>query len=729
MPLIHLIGTRKFKPETAGPLEQLETYLAMADDIGMTLDMRTHARFSLAQAQDQIAEVCDRRGDAAEAARFRDRAWAHVAGANRDWFLLDRGSGYDRGRYAALVRRLEKAYATAGALEALANPDAAAGRNFVFLVGTPRCGSTLAERVLLASGAALPLGEIGTFPRMLRHLAGELGVPSAEAGGMFDAGRDVAAYLERLVALPRAEAIKRVRKIADEYVDTTSALCSLEHSQLDNSEKNRGMSASREVLYVDKQLDNHAHVAIIRAALPAAKIVWCARDARDVGLSQFFHAFEAEHNPRAYDYCYSLDGLAHYHAHNARLLKHWLDAVPGVHVLRYERLVGDFDAVARELYDVCGLRWSAEDARNFHKPRPEVGVALTASVLQTKEPLYAKSMGKWTKYARHLAPFVDKLDDAETLTDAFFRDVHVLGDAYGRGKAAREAREPAPEPKPAPRPAPEPPETAKAAAPAVSPPKRVVAPKPQKAPAPSPQTAPSAVRLVFEGDETGRPAPFALKLSRVPGVRGATPPPRRGVMTLLRTSSVDDETSHFPNFRTDRAIPARFPETIARASAERNADAGCPRRGCPSPRRTCPAGPSARSRSATTRRTRRRRPSRPRTSSSARRTSSTSSTTATCGPRRPTRSCWCSESPSSPRWLRRNGGWGELWGAMLIMTDAAAPWADPYRDLATSTSTSTAPRRARRRGRGSKGEGAPHSPGDCLSDFYVVVARGRRAAA
>ena len=124
-----------------------------------------------------------------------------------------------------------------------------------------------------------------------------LGAPSAEAGGMFDAGRDVAAYLERLLALPRAEAIRRVRKIADEYVDTTSALCSLEHSQLDNSEKNRGMSASREVLYVDKQLDNHAHVAIIRAALPAAKIVWCARDARDVGLSQFFHAFEAEHNP------------------------------------------------------------------------------------------------------------------------------------------------------------------------------------------------------------------------------------------------------------------------------------------------------------------------------------------------------------------------------------------------------------------------------------------------
>ena len=250
--------------------------------------MRTHAHFSLAQAQDQIAETCDTRRDGAgAAARYRDRAWAHVVEANERWFLLERADGaYDARKYARLVDRLIRGYPDAAALAAIQNPDATAGKQFVFFVGTPRCGSTLAERVVLASGAALPLGEIGTFPRMLRHLAGDLGAPASEAGGMFDAGRDVAAYLERLLALPRDKAIKHVRKVADQYMETTSALCSLEHSNLADGGKYRGMSASGEVLYVDKQLDNHVHVAMIRAAMPAATIVWCARDARDVGLSQ-----------------------------------------------------------------------------------------------------------------------------------------------------------------------------------------------------------------------------------------------------------------------------------------------------------------------------------------------------------------------------------------------------------------------------------------------------------
>ena len=227
MPLIHLIGTRKFAPETDAPLQQLEAYVDMADELGMSArpafdeseieieieietasflgeDMRTHAHFSLAQAQDQIAETCDKRRDGAgAAARYRDRAWAHVVEANERWFLLERADGaYDARKYARLVDRLIRGYPDAAALAAIQNPDATAGKQFVFFVGTPRCGSTLAERVVLASGAALPLGEIGTFPRMLRHLAGDLGAPASEAGGMFDAGRDVAARAGKGCEIP-----------------------------------------------------------------------------------------------------------------------------------------------------------------------------------------------------------------------------------------------------------------------------------------------------------------------------------------------------------------------------------------------------------------------------------------------------------------------------------------------------------------------------------------------
>ena len=192
-------------------------------------------------------------------------------------------------------------------------------------MGTPRCGSTLAERVLIASGKALPLGELGTFPRLLRRLALELGAPARDAGGDFEAAADPACYLERLLRLPSSDAREKVRGVGKAYVETARLLCAHEHGNEITDDA---------VLLVDKQLDTHLHLALLRAALPGAAIIWCARDARDAALSQFFHSFEAEHDPRAYDYTYSLQGLAARHANTADLLAHFLATVPRLGVLR-----------------------------------------------------------------------------------------------------------------------------------------------------------------------------------------------------------------------------------------------------------------------------------------------------------------------------------------------------------------------------------------------------------
>lgn len=140
--------------------------------------------------------------------------------------------------------------------------------------------------------------------------------------------------------------------------------------------------------------------------------------------------------------------------------------------------------------------------------------------MQIKEPLYSKSIAKWRKYETRLAPFVDRLDAAQTLTDAFFRDVHVLGDAYAPKPPAPAPTKAAPTKEAPTKAAPEAPKKATAPAKRAPPPQKKAPKKETPPPPPAPPVAPpveaAAVRLVFEGDETDRPAPFAVKLSHGP---------------------------------------------------------------------------------------------------------------------------------------------------------------------------------------------------------------------
>jgi hypothetical protein len=73
----------------------------------------------------------------------------------------------------------------------------------------------------------------------------------------------------------------------------------------------------------------------------------------------------------------------------------------------YEETVCDLEGVARRLVAWCGLPWEP-GCLEFHRVRRPVR---TASVSQVRQPIYARSVGRWKHYGQPLAALFTHLDN------------------------------------------------------------------------------------------------------------------------------------------------------------------------------------------------------------------------------------------------------------------------------------------------------------------------------
>ena len=77
------------------------------------------------------------------------------------------------------------------------------------------------------------------------------------------------------------------------------------------------------------------------------------------------------------------------------------------HIVRYDALIGDFDAITQALCDFAGVAWSPE-LRRFDRVAKARGVT-TASAMQVRRGLF-DGRGQWRRYAAQLAPVLPTLE-------------------------------------------------------------------------------------------------------------------------------------------------------------------------------------------------------------------------------------------------------------------------------------------------------------------------------
>ena len=230
----------------------------------------------------------------------------------------------------------------------------------VFIVGMPRSGTSLVEQIAASHSRVFGAGELNTLEKIWEMLsAHNQGRPIEQWDAAF------------------------ARQLADRHVGFLQAL---------------GNGAVR---IIDKMPDNIFFLWIIAVLFPAARVILCRRDLRDVCLSCYFHHFTEGHL-----YAYDLADCGARALKIDRLATHWLRVAPlEMLVIDYEKLVWDPEGESRRLIEFLDLEWEPA-CLDFHRTERPV---LTASAWQVRQPLYTHSIRHWWRYARHLSPLWEVL--------------------------------------------------------------------------------------------------------------------------------------------------------------------------------------------------------------------------------------------------------------------------------------------------------------------------------
>ena len=256
----------------------------------------------------------------------------------------------------------------------------------LFILGLPRSGTTLVDRIVSAHSGIDSLGEHSSLALAVQRLAGHAAAgeaPQAAGGAAPAAGK--LELIERSARIDFAELGRQYCRAIDGFGNPAPRL-------------------------IDKTPLNFLYLGLIRLALPGARVIHMRRHPLDSCYAIYKTLFRA-----GYPFSYTLQETGRYYLAYHALMAHWRSALPGAFLdVNYEQLVADPEGQARRIFDYLGLDWE-EDCLEFHR---RAGAAATASAAQVRRPIYSSSVGMWRNYARQLAPLAERLRERGIEVDA-----------------------------------------------------------------------------------------------------------------------------------------------------------------------------------------------------------------------------------------------------------------------------------------------------------------------
>ena len=356
--LRNCIDIQPDNPQVHWMLSRTHTAMSMqhVNEIRTLLESADHPR-SIAYLEYAIGKECEDQQDWQSAGD----AFEQGAAARRQTVA------YDEAAEIELFTTAEQLFTKGWLDRQQAGPDDAAP---IFIVGEPRTGTTLLDRIIGAHSAVTSAGELRHLGFALRQVTG------ASEPRQFTAG------------LLRSAVSADVAAVGDAYLASISGL----------------RDAPR---ISDKLPFNYLYLPLIVAALPGAKILHMMREPMDTCF-----AIYKQHFADAYLYSYDQQELARHYVRYAHLMKTWRERLPARFLdVSYEDLVNNTETVARHVCEYLDLPWEENCLRYYD----DTGTVTTASAAQVREAPHDRSIGRWQHYAERLGPMQKILDESGLL--------------------------------------------------------------------------------------------------------------------------------------------------------------------------------------------------------------------------------------------------------------------------------------------------------------------------
>jgi hypothetical protein len=233
----------------------------------------------------------------------------------------------------------------------------------VFIVGMGRSGTTLVEQIIASHPSAHGAGERRALTRTVGELTKETGIGGPEG-----------------IARWPVEALDRA---AERYLAELAALAP---------------GAER---ITDKLPQNFLRLGVIQRLLPAARIIHCRRDPRDVLLSAYF---QSEKIPAMEPW--NLPEAALIYRLQEQMMAHWFEVLDlEILPVQYESLVQQPEIETRRIVAFLGLPWD-ERCLAIDENRRIVDTSNYAAV---RRRIHVDAVGRWRHYERHLGPMIEAL--------------------------------------------------------------------------------------------------------------------------------------------------------------------------------------------------------------------------------------------------------------------------------------------------------------------------------
>lgn len=246
-----------------------------------------------------------------------------------------------------------------------------AGRTPIFIVGLPRTGTTLTDRIVASHSQVQSIGETFCMQRVLQQASGLAGTD-----GLTPAVIEAAAGAD-------------ISLIARGYLDAVA------------------YRLGDQPRFIEKLPENMLYLGFIAKAFPDACLVHLKRSPMDACFAMYKQSF--------FKFAYTLDNLGRYYIAHDRLVQHWTKLL-GERLIEveYESLVADQEAQTRRLLGRLGLEFE-QACLDFDQNTTAVA---TASSAQVREKIHSRSVNRWKRFEQDLQPLRRMLESAGIAVEA-----------------------------------------------------------------------------------------------------------------------------------------------------------------------------------------------------------------------------------------------------------------------------------------------------------------------